>query len=96
MDELVAGDQKGVSRAWSGHAAPYLLSEECSEIEHHVVAAVVPSHARGTGGFFVVAAARGGRLRVTPCSTQQRGALRNCQCQDDGKDNCSKHAMLRA
>jgi len=59
-----------------------------------VVATVVVSHARGVGWFLVVAPARGGRLRVTPCSTKQRGVLPNCQYQHDGKYNCSKHVML--
>ena len=40
-----------------------------------------------------MAPACGGRVRVTPCSAQQRGVLRNCQCQHDGNYS-SKHVML--
>lgn len=46
MGEQIAGDHNGVIRAWDGHAAAQIFSQECSEAEHHVVAAVVASYAR--------------------------------------------------
>jgi hypothetical protein len=91
--ELIARDQHRVSRARSGHAAAYLLSEEC-RAKHHVVAVVVARHAERGAGILVVAPARGGRLRVTPDSAQQRGAWPNCQCQHDRKYSCSKHVCF--
>jgi len=92
LGELIPEDHNSVSRVRSGHAAASLLSKECADAEHDMVAAAVASHARGVGRSPVVAAARGGRLQVTPYSAQQRGVLPNCQCQYDRKNCCSEHA----
>jgi hypothetical protein len=82
-----------MSSVWSSDGAPWVLSEEC-DAEHRLVATVAPCHSRGVGRFLMVAAARGGRLLVTPRSAKQRGVRPNCQRQHDRKDKCSKHVML--
>lgn len=94
MGELIAGDRNRVIPVRRRHGAPHVLSEECSDAEHHVGAAGVRTDPRGSSLFLVVAVARGGRLWVTPRSTQQRGVWPNCQCQHDRKYSCSKHVML--
>lgn len=90
--ELRARDQYRVSRLWSGHDAPSLLSEEGNVAERHAVATIAGSHARRR--ILVAAPARGGCLRITPRSAQQRGARACGNCQRDRKDHCSEHRLL--
>ena len=96
MGEPIAGHRGGVIRVGNGHVAAHVFSEECSEAEHHVVAAAVASHARWGDRVLVVAPPRGDRLRVTPCYAQQRGVRPHRQRQHNRQYSCPKHVMLAA
>ena len=96
MGEIIAGDHNDVIHVWSGQAPPHVLPEELRSADRGIaiIAGVVLNHARGSGGLLVVACHRGSHLRVTPCSAQQRGVWRHCQCQHNREDNCSEHVIL--
>jgi hypothetical protein len=72
----------------------HVLSNDCSEAEHHVVAVIAGGHARRRGRVLVVTPGRGSLVRVTPHFAQQGRVLPGGQRQHDGKDSDSKHVML--
>ena len=94
MGELMAGDHNGVIHACGAHAALHVLPKELRGAHGHSVALIavgVRYDARGRRRVLVVACARGGHLRVTPRSAQQRGVWRHGQSQHNRKDKCSEH-----
>src|SRR5436190_1328598 len=92
--EPIAGHQNGVKRVERGYAAPHVLSKELRRMYCYplafIGAGVRDDARRGGRELLVVACARGGHVRVTPCPAQQRGVWPNRQCQHDRNYKCSK------